>query len=56
MRYLKLEAGWILTNLAYGSDDEMEFLVNYQQGNQVSLIHAINYMLENNHEDLQMVD
>jgi len=29
IRYLKLEAGWILTNLAYSSEQDLEFLVRY---------------------------
>jgi hypothetical protein len=29
MHFLKLEAGWILTNLAYGSEEELKVLTDF---------------------------
>jgi len=31
MKYLKLEAGWILTNLAYGTEEELILLLEFKQ-------------------------
>ena len=30
MKGIKLEAGWILTNLAYGDEGELNMLLNYE--------------------------
>ena len=38
--FMKLEAVWILTNLAYGSEEEVKQVVNYQT-DEVSFIVVI---------------
>jgi hypothetical protein len=55
MPYLKLEAGWILTNLAYGSEDELKTLIEYGgHDGKPSFVQIMTQMLESN--DLVMID
>jgi len=50
IKYLKLEAGWILTNIAYGSKDVLNMLFNEH------FIRVINKVLNEQPCDIQMVD
>jgi hypothetical protein len=50
MKYLKLEAGWILTNIAYGSEDVLSMLFTDQ------FIRVVNFILNEQPCDIQMVD
>lgn len=57
VRYMKLEAGWILTNLATTEQaEELNLILNFQSSNNLSFVLIINMILIQNNDDLPMID
>ena len=46
LRFLKLEATWILTNLAYGDDDEIMSILEFKYGQNQSFKSVISGLLK----------
>ena len=46
LRFLKLEAAWILTNLAYGDDEEIWGILEFKYGQNQSFKTAISDLLK----------
>ena len=51
-RYIKLEAGWILTNIAYGDEDD--FVKLFTNQNFVNIINS--FLQDPDNYDMQLID
>ena len=56
LRFLKLEATWILTNLCYGEDDEIQTILDFKFGQNQSFTTTMSSLLKQNFDDIAMVD
>lgn len=56
LKCIRLEAGWIMTNLAYGNEEELQSLLGYTLDNGMNLLQFIKRVFSNHQHDLVLVD